>query len=289
VALPAQSTIESELNRARQLLHAAPFRPPPREANLILGHVLGLNEAQLLARGSTPLTRVAEEEFRALLERRLQGEPVAYLVGVKEFYGRDFRVDPRVLIPRPETEHLIEVALSLALPENARILDLGTGSGCIAVTLALELPAAKITAIDLSVGALAVASSNAQLHRVENRVHLAGAHLATGLAVDRFDLIVSNPPYIGPEEFTSLSTEIRHFEPKLALIAPGDSLSILSAILGQCSHTGHRQPIVLEIGYGQLDSLVELATEKHFQVTSVTKDYAGVPRTVVLNYGQEES
>ncbi|MEE8367798.1 MAG: peptide chain release factor N(5)-glutamine methyltransferase [Thermoanaerobaculia bacterium] len=281
--LTVQTTIESELDRARQRLLVAPFCPPTREANLLLGHILGLDEAQLLAHDSEPLAPAAELEFARLLERRLLGEPVAYLVGTKEFYGYTFQVDRRVLIPRPETEHLIGAALSLGLPDRARILDLGTGSGCIAVTLALELPSARITAVDLSLGALVVAAANADRHGVGDRVHFAAAHLTTGLALEYFDLIVSNPPYIGPEELESLSTEIRHFEPELALIAPLDSLSVLTSIMRQCSRVRTAPPLVLEIGYGQLDDLSQLAERMHFQVTTVIEDYSGIPRTLVLD------
>ena len=278
-----QTTIEKELDRARQRLLEVPFCPPTREANLLLGHVLGLNEAQLLTRGGELLSQDAEQKFERLLERRLQGEPVAYLFGEKEFYGHDFQVDRRVLIPRPETEHLIDAVLALGLPKQVRILDLGTGSGCIAVTLARELPTSRITAVDLSVAALTIASANAHRYGVEDRVHFVAADLTTGLTLEEFDLIVSNPPYIDPAEFGSLSAEIRHFEPELALISPNNSLSVLTSIIRQCSQAQTAPPLVLEMGYGQLDDLTQFAKGLGFQITTMIEDYSGIPRTVVLD------
>ena len=155
------STVQGLLVEARRRLAAAPFAPPAREAGLLLAHALGVSEAQVLARHDEDVPAAAADRFLALLERRLAGEPFAYLTGEREFYGRGFRVDRRVLIPRPETEHLVEAALALPLPPGPRILDLGTGSGCLAVTLAAELPAATVVATDLSLAALAVARANA--------------------------------------------------------------------------------------------------------------------------------
>src|SRR5262249_44965248 len=145
------------LREGRRRLAAGAFAAP-REAALLLGAVLGLTEAQAMARDDQAVPPAAAARFEALLERRPAGEPVAYRLGSREFYGRRFAVDPRVLIPRPETEHVVEAALALALPPAPRILDVGTGSGCLAVTLALELPGAFAAAGDLSPGALAVAA-----------------------------------------------------------------------------------------------------------------------------------
>src|SRR4030095_1300690 len=142
------------LAEARPRLAATPFGASTREALLLLGHVLNLSEAQVLARQESEVSGEAERRFRDLLARRLTGEPVAYLLGEREFYGRPFYVDSRVLIPRPETEHVVEAALAERLPAAPRLLDVGTGSGCLAVTLALEIPGARVAATDLSAGAL---------------------------------------------------------------------------------------------------------------------------------------
>jgi UDP-N-acetylglucosamine 1-carboxyvinyltransferase len=183
--------------------------------------VLGLSEAQVLARGRQPAGATAQRLFLALLERRLGGEPVAYLLGEREFYGRSFAVDRRVLVPRPETEHLVEAALAARLPRSPRILDLGTGSGCLAVTLALELPAARLVATDLSPGALAVAAANVRRWGVEGRVGLAAADLFAGLDLAAFDLVVSNPPYIDRREAPTLSPEVVDFEPAAGALRGG--------------------------------------------------------------------
>src|SRR3954471_4523721 len=197
-----------------QLLAEAPALPAvtqcgstTREARLLLGHVLGLSEARVIARQETEVPPETERRFRDLLARRLTGEPVAYLIGEREFWGRPFAVDSRVLIPRPETEHVVEVALQERLPERPWVLDVGTGSGILAVTLALEIPGARTVATDLSPGALAVAAQNAR--RLGATVRLVRTDLTAGLDLARFDLVVSNPPYIDPEDAPSLSPEVR--------------------------------------------------------------------------------
>ena len=190
-------TVRQLLADARARLGTAAFASP-REAHLLLGHVLGLGEASLLARDDAAVSEDDSARFTALIERRLAGEPVAYLVGSKEFFGRPFAIDRRVLVPRPETEHLVEAALALAgsLPPRPRILDIGTGSGCIAVTLALELPASRVAATDRSPAALAVAQRNA--NALGAHVEFVAADWASTLRAECFDLVVSNPPYLDP-------------------------------------------------------------------------------------------
>lgn len=225
--------------------------------------------------------------FRGLLERRLAGEPVAYLVGEREFYGRPFRVDRRVLIPRPETEHVVEAALALDLPPAPRILDVGTGSGCLAVTLALELPAARVVATDLSPGALAVAADNARRHGVARRLRLAAADLAAPLRLGAFDLVVSNPPYVALEEAPRLSPEVREHEPAVALFAPGGGLAVLSRLLAQVAALPAGASVVCEIGEGQRSGVERLLgagppSLAPLHLAEVRRDYAGKERVVVL-------
>ena len=226
-------TIRELLAEARPRLAATPFGAPPREAALLLARVLGLTEARLLARDREEVPPAALERFRSLLERRLTGEPVAYLFGEREFYGRDFRVDSRVLIPRPETEHVVEAALAEPLPPRPWILDVGAGSGILAVTLALEVPGARAVTTDLSPGALAVAAGNAR--RLGARVLPVRTDLTAGLDLSRFDLVVSNPPYIDPADAPGLSPEVCNFEPSLALFAPGSGDSILARLFSLCA------------------------------------------------------
>jgi release factor glutamine methyltransferase len=176
-------------------LAAARARLPASEARLLLGHVLDKPSSWLIAHEDEVLDENAMLNFASLAARRAGGEPVAYLVGRREFFGRDFTVSPGVLIPRPETELLVELAVAgLGAGSTARILDLGTGSGCIAVTLALELPQAQVSAIDSSAAALAVAKVNAQRHGARLRLRQSDWYAA--LSGERFDLIVANPPYI---------------------------------------------------------------------------------------------
>lgn len=280
------STIAQLLAEARPRLAATAFEAPPREAALLLGHLLGLSEAQILAHGEREVPAELAERFRSLLERRLTGEPVAYLLGEREFYGRPFAVDPRVLIPRPETEHVVEEALAIPLPERPWILDVGTGSGILPVTLALEIPGARPVATDISPGALAVASGNARRYGVSDRTRFLGADLALGLDLSRFDLAVSNPPYIDARDVPSLSPEVVNFEPHVALFAPGfgdggDSvLARLFALLGGGLRPGVR--VLAEIGFGQLEAARRHAEASGLHFVGSRRDYAGIPRVVVL-------
>ena len=280
-------TVGQLLAEARPLLAATPFGASTREARLLLGHVLGLSEARVIARQETEVPPEAEGRFRDLLARRLTGEPVAYLTGEREFWGRPFAVDSRVLIPRPETEHLVEVALAERLPERPWILDVGTGSGILAVTLALEIPGARSVAADLSPGALAVAAKNVRRLGAAERVALVGTDLAAGLDLARFDLVVSNPPYVDHADAPTLSPEVRDFEPALALFAPGSGDSVLARLFAQCAALRSEVRLVVEIGFGQLDAVRRHAEASGLELIRVREDYAGIPRVLVLRRGRE--
>lgn len=244
--------------------------------------MLGLSEAQILAHGERAVPEEAAARFRGLLERRLTGEPTAYLLGEREFYGRPFLVDPRVLIPRPETEHLVEAALALPLPERPWILDVGAGSGILAVTLALEIPGARVVATDVSPGALAVTSENTRRLGAEDRVFPVGADLARGLGLARFDLVVSNPPYVDWTDAPSLSPEVYNFEPHVALFAPGSGDSLYARLFSETGGLRSGVPLLVEIGYGQLDAVGRHAEASGLRVAGFRNDYAGIPRVVIL-------
>jgi release factor glutamine methyltransferase len=276
------ATLGERIERARRRLAAAPFRPPAREAWLLMGRVLGLSEAQVLAREDRPLAAEEAARFEALLARRLRGEPVAYLVGEKEFYGRPFAVDRRVLIPRPETEHLVEAALAVALPPAPRLLDVGTGSGCLAVTLALEIAGARVVATDRSPGALGVAAGNARRHRVGDRVALVAADLFAGLDPGRFDLVVANPPYVDRGEAAELSPEVVEFEPEGALFPPGRGEALVVDLIEGAARLAPGATLLVEIGRGQLAAARHAAARSGLAVAAVVDDYAGVPRVVRL-------
>lgn len=259
---------------------AGAVEQPRREAALLLGEVLRLPEAQLYARADDDVPEPAAVSYGQLIRRRADRIPVAYLLGRREFHGRSFAVDPRVLIPRPETEHLVEAALN-CIDDDALVLDLGTGSGCIAVTLALERPDSRIVATDLSPGALAVAAANCRQHGVADRVRLVRADLLSALRPGAFDVVVSNPPYIDVGEWPSLMPEVRDHEPPEALFA-GDGLDFYRRLFAAGDFLREGQRLLLEIGKGQLEAVREQAEGNGFDVEWVVADLAGIPRVLTL-------
>ena len=275
--------VEQALLSARTRLAGADFEPALREANLLLARTLGWSEARVLARGSDEIDDGSLAEFQAKLDRRLAGEPIAYILGEKEFFGRPFIVDRRVLIPRPETEHIVEVALRLGLPAESRILDIGTGSGCLAVTLLAEKSGFSAVATDISFAALRVAASNARRHGVDGRMHLVTTDLASAIDLAAFQLVVSNPPYIGRAEAASLSSEITDFEPHAALFAGPTGLSLLARLLETLADLRRGTRVLLEIGVGQADSLAQLAESSVLSLDAVHTDLAGVERIAQLS------
>ncbi|HUP23381.1 MAG TPA: peptide chain release factor N(5)-glutamine methyltransferase [Thermoanaerobaculia bacterium] len=275
------TTTAGELRaRARRELVAAGRELDGREATMLLARVLGCGEAALLAHPEAPVSATDEACFLALLERRLAGEPFAYLVGEREFYGRDFAVDRRVLIPRPETEHLVQAVLDLA-PPRALVADIGTGSGCIALTLALERHDLRVVATDRSLPALRVAASNRRRHGLEDRVALLAGDLCDGLALSRFDVVASNPPYVDHEQRESLQVEVRDHEPPGALFAAEGGLACYRRLLDARARRAPGSLLVVEIGAGQLEALRALALPA-FELESVVHDYGGVPRVMAL-------
>ena len=269
-------TVREALARARARLAASGLEASPREASLLLGHLLGRGEAQLLARDEEELPPPVAERFAALLARRLRGEPVAYLLGRREFWGRELAVDARVLVPRPETEHLVEAALALAprLPPVPRILDLGTGSGCLAVTLALELPGSRVVASDRSAGALALARSNAR--QLGARVAFVAADWARPLDAAAFDLLVSNPPYLDPAD--AVPREVTDWEPPGALWGGAGGLAAIAELLRSLAALRPGTPVLLELGAGQRARLAAAAAAAGWSFAGSRADLAGIPR-----------
>lgn len=276
---PGAARIVDLLDAGQEHLAGA-VEQPRREAALLLGEVLRLSEAQLYARADDDVPEPAAVSYGQLIRRRADRIPVAYLLGRREFHGRSFAVDPRVLIPRPETEHLVEAALN-CIDDGARVLDVGTGSGCIAVTLALERPGSRIVATDLSPGALAVAAANCRRHGVADRVRLVRADLLSALCPGAFDVVVSNPPYIDVGEWPSLMPEVRDHEPPEALFA-GDGLDFYRRLFAPRDFLRAGQRLLLEIGKGQLEAVRELAAGSGFDVEWMVADLAGIPRVLTL-------
>lgn len=256
---------------------------PRLDAELLISHVLGVDRVRLYMDLERPLSGAELGAVKALVVRRRQREPVAYLVGQREFYLREFKVTPAVLIPRPDTETLIERACAL-LPEDQprRVLDLCTGSGAIAVTLAAERPLVSVVATDLSEAALAIAGENARKHGVEERVELRLGDLFAALADDAgFDLVVANPPYIREDELPQLAAELQH-EPRMALTSGPEGLDVLARLCAEVDRYLSANGVVLfEVGAGQAEYVSQLLAANS-QLTNVTshRDLGGIDRVV---------
>ncbi len=279
-------TFRELIQEGRVALQSAGIQQPARESGRLVAHALGIDEAQVLARDLETAPSESTERIRRLLGRRATGEPLAYLTGEREFFGRSFSVDRRVLIPRPETEHLVEIALELPLPARARVLDVGTGSGCLAVSIAAERPDWTVVATDVSIAALAVARGNAHRHGVADRVLPLAADLARGLELGPFDLVVGNPPYVEAGVVPYLSRDVRDFEPRVALVGGADGLGTVRALLGQLAALRAGTWVALEFGLGQEDAVVEVATGHGcFELVELRRDLAGIERDVVFRIG----
>lgn len=259
-----RETIESLRARLRALVAT------PRDVDVLLADVTGRTPAWLFAHGEE---RIDPEPVEALVQRRIAGEPLQYIRGKAEFFGREFFVDDRVLIPRPETELLVEAAIARA-PRGARVLDVGSGSGCIAITIDRERQDVDVTSIDVSIAALAVAKRNARAHQANVQFAASDAFEAIR---GEFDLIVANPPYIPAADYARLVTEVRDHEPQIALTPGPRGTEMIERTLN-----ARRAPVVLlEIGFGQLADVRDVA--RGYEIVQVINDLAGIERVVVLS------
>jgi release factor glutamine methyltransferase len=278
-------TIAAALRSATDKLRAANVSDPQLIAQSLLAEALGRDRTYLIVNFQEALQAETITRFAELLARRVAGEPLQYITGRQEFFGLEFEVTPAVLIPRPETELIVEEAVHLAADiTRPLIIDVGTGSGCLAVVLARELPHAKVVAIDISPAAIRVASRNALKHGLAERIafvvaDLLGAVTAAPLA----DLIVSNPPYIGIGELSTLQPEVRNWEPHTALTDGADGLSIYPRLFAEA--LARLKPggyLLCEMGYQQAELITAIVDEEEWQTPRLLADLQGIPRTVVM-------
>ena len=274
-------TLRQHLTAAKARLVAAGIEPSEaaRDVLLLARHVLGWDRATLHARDTDPPPAGFDAVYDAAIERRTHREPIAYITGIQEFWNRDFAVSKAVLIPRPETELIIEEALSTVF---GRAADIGTGSGCLAVTLAAEVPRARIVATDISAPALEVARANARRHGVADLVEFREARYLDGVE-GPFDLIVSNPPYVTDEEYASLAPEVHDFEPRSALAAGPDGLDDIREVLSAAASALRSGGVLLmEIGHRQADAVrAVVASTPSLALIRISPDLQGIPRIVV--------
>jgi release factor glutamine methyltransferase len=279
------SSIHDLLAEGTRALTAAGISEPRVDGALLLAHVIERDRTFIIAHPEHPIAADQLEEFREFIARRAAGEPLQYITGHQEFFGLDFQVTPDVLIPRPETEIIVEAALEFGKADpRLLIADIGTGSGCLIVSLLHKLPHARGIGTDISFGALRVARENARNHRVLDRLELIQADSFSALASQSgFSLIVSNPPYVRMTELDNLPREVRDHEPLNALVSGSDGLSQIrvylreaAGVLRPCGH------FVFEIGFGQREAVEELIDAAVWDLLEIRNDLQNIPRTFVL-------
>jgi release factor glutamine methyltransferase len=276
--------LHEHIAEGRRRLAAAGFAAETAafDADVLARHVLGWDRARLLAHNREHAPDGFGPRFEAAISRRALREPVALIVGRREFWGRDFAVTRATLVPRPETELIVEEALRI-LPAGApAIIDIGTGTGCLAITLAAERPDAHVLATDISHEALLVALANARTHGVAPRVHLVQCDLAEALRIQA-DLIVSNPPYVPESSAPTLASDVVRYEPATALFGGTDGLQVLDRLLARApAWLAPGGSFIVEFGYGQEDSVRQAAEREGWTVRRMLHDLQGIARTVVL-------
>jgi release factor glutamine methyltransferase len=279
-------TILSLIRWSEDYLAEKGMESPRLNAELLLAHSLGCERLDLYTRFDKPLVREELDRYKSLFLRRMNGEPLQYILGYREWYGRRFTVRPGVLIPRPETEHLLEAALEIAglmETDEPDILDIGTGTGCIAITLALEIPGAHILAIDRADEARDLAAENAAVHEVTDRVTIEGLDiLREHVPGDRtFDLVVANPPYIPVDEWSRLPGEIRVHEPEQALTDGADGLAFYRRFAEIAGGLLNEQGWLLcEVGHDQAGRVTDLFTRNNAREIKTWNDLSGITRII---------
>ncbi|HET9153809.1 MAG TPA: peptide chain release factor N(5)-glutamine methyltransferase [Solirubrobacterales bacterium] len=286
----ASGSVREALGAAVDGLAAAGVKDPLLDAELLLGEAMGRERAALAAEPGAEVPPAAARRFGEMVRRRLRREPVAYILGRKGFRRLELAVDQRVLIPRPETELLVELALEL---RPARVLDAGTGSGAIALAVAAELPDAEVTATDTSLGALEVARANAERLGLDERVRFVeGTFPDDG---DGFDLVLANLPYVAERDWPSLQPEVTRYEPREALLAGPDGLDAYRALIPECGPCLSRYAeqlrgaLAVEVGEGQAPAVAELMSAAGLGEVEVRRDLAGIERVIFGRSVKEEA
>jgi release factor glutamine methyltransferase len=281
------STIAETLKQATGHLRAASAPNDLLDAQTLLAEALGQDRTYLIVNFNERLSEDVLAKFQAMVERRASGEPLQYITGHQAFFGLDFEVTPDVLIPRPETELIVEEALRLIQPDrvaNPVIVDAGTGSGCIAVTLARELERARLIASDVSLAALRVARRNAARNGVGDRIDFVAADLLEAFAGGGFaDFILCNPPYVSDRELAALQREVRDWEPRVALTDSSDGLSLYRRLLDDAP--ARLKPggyLICEMGYTQSAEVSAMVDRTVWTEPRLLDDLQGIPRTIVL-------
>lgn len=277
-------TVLEVLQASTEFLKKREVENPRLNAEHLLAYMLGRTRMELYLEFERKLSDPELDELRNLVKRRSQGEPLQHLLGTVEFCGHIFKIDKRAMVPRPETEELVELLASNTEHQTSSILDVGTGSGVIALSLAAQFPDAEITAIDISDDALALARENAEKLGFTERVSFQKSNLFEKIS-ERFDLIAANLPYIGMQDRPSLSREVLH-DPEIALFGGERGDELIRELINQA--TAHLNPngsLALEIGLGQAEELEKLLRQKNFHDIETKKDYSGIPRFLFARYG----
>lgn len=286
-ALQTGLSIAAARRAVAQAFRSAALDTPDLDARVLVGHALGLDHAALMADAERPLTAAEGASIAALVARRLAHEPVARIVGFKEFWGLRLAVTPAVLVPRPETETIVECALAQARTRGMRprrILDLGTGTGALLLALLSEWPEAFGVATDTSMAALRVARANAEAHGLDTRTALVACDFGAALA-GGFEMVVSNPPYVASQDIASLAREVREHDPALALDGGADGLDAYRAIAADARRLlAPFGTLVLELGAGQAAAVTALLQEAGLEVAEPVPDLAGIPRAIAAGH-----
>lgn len=279
------ASVAERLAHARAQLESAGLSSADAalDAEVLARHLLNWDRGTLLVHGRDPEPVDFVESFSTLIARRIAREPVAQIIGHREFWGLEFEVTRDVLVPRPETEIIVEEALAIAKSHDCRtVADVGTGSGCLAVAIATELPGVHLTAIDVSRDALAVARRNALRHAVADRVAFLEGSVLRPLD-GRVDLIVSNPPYVPDSAASALPVDVIQYEPHAALFGGTDGFDVMRELLAEGhSHLAAGGHLVIEFGFGQRDQMIQLARDTGWNVLRIRDDLQRIPRTIVL-------